>query len=152
MFRGYAQRLEALRQRGGSLLLVGGPGTGKTHLACAILTEVIRTGRTGLLMSISGAPRMLRDAYSPVANRSEIASSTLLTTSSDLLVLDSPALSFGGLHPRQNRPLIRACRGDHFHPPPTPDTTPRISTSPSSNTNGSMASFAGRRRIPSNSR
>jgi DNA replication protein DnaC len=78
--RRYAQRFEELRNRGSSLLLVGGPGTGKTHLACAILAEVILADHTGLFLPVSGALRMIRDAYSPLAERSETATFALLTT------------------------------------------------------------------------
>ena len=69
--RAYAEDFEQVRQRGTCLLLAGGPGTGKTHLACAILADVIRAGHTGLFMSVSAALRMIRDAYSPRAQRSE---------------------------------------------------------------------------------
>ena len=92
--RRYAQRFGRLRGRGSSLLLVGGPGTGKTHLACAILAEVIRAGYPGLLISVSGALRMIRDAYSPLAERSEMETFALLTTP-DLLVLDEVGVAIG---------------------------------------------------------
>jgi DNA replication protein DnaC len=42
--RAYANGFEQTRRRGGGLLLLGGPGTGKTHLACATLARVIHAG------------------------------------------------------------------------------------------------------------
>ena len=51
--RAYADGFEETRRRGGGLMLLGGPGTGKTHLACAILARVIRAGRH-LLQLIDG--------------------------------------------------------------------------------------------------
>ena len=60
--RAYADGFEQMRERGGGLLLLGGPGTGKTHLACAILAQVIHAGYTGLFLPVSGAPRIIRDA------------------------------------------------------------------------------------------
>ncbi|MEA3278581.1 MAG: ATP-binding protein [Pseudomonadota bacterium] len=90
----YAERFGEVRGRGSCLLLVGGPGTGKTHLACAILASVIRSGHTGLLMSVSAALRMIRDAYSPRAQRSESESFALLTAP-ELLVLDEVGVAIG---------------------------------------------------------
>ena len=92
--RGFAERFHAVRGRGGCLLLVGGPGTGKTHLACAILAEVIRAGYTGLFLSVSAALRLIRDTYSPRAQRSESEAFALLTAP-DLLVLDEVGLAIG---------------------------------------------------------
>jgi DNA replication protein DnaC len=92
--RAYAERFAAVRTRGSGLLLVGGPGTGKTHLACAILAEVLRAGHTGLFVSVSAALRMIRDAYSPQAQRSESEALALLTTP-DLLVLDEVGVAIG---------------------------------------------------------
>ena len=92
--RAYAERFDAVRGRGSSLLLLGGPGTGKTHLACAILAEVIRAGHTGLFLSVSAALRLIRDTYSPRAQRSESEAFALLTAP-DLLVLDEVGLAIG---------------------------------------------------------
>ena len=92
--RDYAERFDEVRDRGSCLLLVGGPGTGKTHLACAILAEVIRAGHTGLFISVSAALRLIRDAYSPRAQRSESEAFALLTAP-DLLVLDEVGVAIG---------------------------------------------------------
>ena len=94
MCRDYAERFDEVRDRGSCLLLVGGPGTGKTHLACAILAEVIRAGHTGLFISVSAALRLIRDAYSPRAQRSESEAFALLTAP-DLLVLDEVGVAIG---------------------------------------------------------
>jgi DNA replication protein DnaC len=92
--RGYATRVVAAGSHGDSLLLLGGPGTGKTHLACAILAEVLRAGHTGLLLSVSAALRTLRETYSVRAQRLESEALELLTTP-DLLVLDEVGLAIG---------------------------------------------------------
>ena len=96
----YAEDFEQVRLRGTCLLLTGGPGTGKTHLACAILSEVIRAGHTGLFMSLSAALRLIRDAYSPRAQRSESEAFALLTAP-DLLVLDEVGVAIGNATTRR---------------------------------------------------
>ena len=75
-------------------MLLGGPGTGKTHLATAILAEVIHAGYKGLFLSAADALQLMRDAYAPSAEcrvpsaeRSERETMTVLTDP-DLLVLD----------------------------------------------------------------
>jgi DNA replication protein DnaC len=98
--RGYAERFEEALAHGRCLLLVGGPGTGKTHLACAILAAVIGAGRSGLFIAVSEALRLIRDAYSPRAARSESEAFALLTEP-DLLVLDEVGVAIGDGEKRQ---------------------------------------------------
>ena len=98
--RGYAKGFEQMRRRGGGLLLLGGPGTGKTHLACAILAHVIQAGHTGLFLSVSGALRIIRDAYSPRGQRTETEALALLTAV-DLLVLDEVGVAIGNASTRR---------------------------------------------------
>ena len=94
----------AFVERRENVILIGPSGTGKTHLACAILAEVIRAGYTGLFLSVSAALRLIRDTYSPRAQRSESEAFALLTAP-DLLVLDEVGLV--GVVP-QVRDAVRA--------------------------------------------
>ena len=89
-----------MRRRGGGLLLLGGPGTGKTHLACAILARVIHAGHTGLFLTVSAALRIIRDAFSPRGQRSETEALALLTAV-DLLVLDEVGVAIGNAATRR---------------------------------------------------
>ena len=98
--RGYAERFAQMRRRGSGLLLLGGPGTGKTHLAGAILAQVIRAGHTGLFLSVSAALRIIRDAYSPRGQRTETEALALLTAV-DLLVLDEVGIGIGNAATRR---------------------------------------------------
>ena len=66
----YAGHFSTRLSDGSSLILTGRPGTGKTHLACAILASVIAKGYAGLFITVSEALRLIRDAYSPRAQRS----------------------------------------------------------------------------------
>jgi DNA replication protein DnaC len=90
----YAANFPQIRARGNCLLLVGGPGTGKTHLACAILSSVIAQGYSGLLVPVSEALRLIRSTYSPKATQTEVEVFETLTTP-DLLVLDEVGVAIG---------------------------------------------------------
>jgi DNA replication protein DnaC len=101
--RAYAGDFAAVRRRGSCLLLLGGPGTGKTHLACAILAQVIGAGHTGLFLTVASALRVIRDAYSPRGQRSELEAFALLTQP-DLLVFDELGVAAG--NPATRRALL----------------------------------------------
>jgi DNA replication protein DnaC len=98
--RAYADGFEQMRASGGGLLLLGGPGTGKTHLACAILAQVIQAGHTGLFLPVSGALRVIRDAFSPRGQRTETEALALLAAV-DLLVLDEVGIAIGNASTRR---------------------------------------------------
>ena len=92
--REYAAGFALIRERGNCLLLVGGPGTGKTHLACAILSQVIADGYSGLFLTVSEGLRLIRSTYSPSASQNEVQVFETLT-SPDLLVLDEVGVAIG---------------------------------------------------------
>jgi DNA replication protein DnaC len=55
------------------LLLVGNPGLGKTHIAVAILKEVIRRSNArGLYWATAKLLRRIRDTYNPVVKATEL--------------------------------------------------------------------------------
>ncbi len=73
---------------------MGGPGTGKTHLACAVLGRIIADGYTGLFLTVSEGLRLIRSTYSPGASHTEVEVFEMLT-GPDLLVLDEVGVAIG---------------------------------------------------------
>jgi DNA replication protein DnaC len=70
------------------LLLVGNPGVGKTHIAVAVLKEVIRRNNArGLYWATARLLRRIRDTYNPVVKATELEVIRPVMEA-DLLVLD----------------------------------------------------------------
>lgn len=69
--RRFAGRFAQVSETGGNLLLLGQPGTGKTHLACAILREVTARGAAAVFTTEAGLLASLRATYQPGADASE---------------------------------------------------------------------------------
>ena len=59
----YAENFEARMKRGGGLILCGKPGTGKTHLVCAIADRVIEQGRSVWYTSVANAVRFVKASW-----------------------------------------------------------------------------------------
>lgn len=90
----YAASFPARMVEGEGLMLLGTPGTGKTHLAVATLNEVIRTHKTpGLYTTAARMFRRIKDTY---GNSEESESQAIEAfTAPKLLVLDEIGVSFG---------------------------------------------------------
>jgi len=77
-----------LREQGRGLLLDGQPGVGKTHLAVAVLKQVIQTsGARGLFYDTRDLLRVIRSTYDPSIRTTELEILRPVMTA-DLLVLD----------------------------------------------------------------
>lgn len=81
----YAQAFTPDEQHG--LLLRGGTGTGKTHVATAILHEILRNGFSGLYCNVTDLMARLRASYDRHSSDNEEAILEELVET-DLLVLD----------------------------------------------------------------
>ena len=81
----YAQGFTKDEDRG--LLLRGGTGTGKTHVAVGILIEVVRRGFPGLYWNVTDLLREIRDSFN---QSSDFTEREILdrVNSVDLLILD----------------------------------------------------------------
>jgi DNA replication protein DnaC len=83
--RRFAKEFPVVRK---GLFFIGPPGIGKTHLAVAVLKEVIEgRGARGLFYDTRELLRVIRHTYDPVARQAERDILTPVTTA-DLLVLD----------------------------------------------------------------
>jgi DNA replication protein DnaC len=77
-----------LREQGRGLLLEGPPGVGKTHLAVAVLKQVMDTaGARGLFYDTRDLLRIIRSTYDPSIQTTELEILRPVMTA-DLLVLD----------------------------------------------------------------
>lgn len=77
----------ASSDEGGSLVLCGPPGTGKTHLGCAMAAAFTQRGRSAKFITVIAAMRSIKDTYNRESRRTETEAISELITP-DLLVLD----------------------------------------------------------------
>lgn len=80
------------RKAGTAVVFSGNPGTGKSHLAIAILQVVMETG-TGMYLNVLDLVRMVRDTW----RRTGQSESDMLNTLGglDLLVIDEVGVQYG---------------------------------------------------------
>lgn len=92
--KAYAERFEDRMAHGGGLVFCGKPGTGKTHLACAIANHVVHLGRSAVFATVIQAVRSVKETYRKDADISEQKAINSLIAP-DLLILDEVGVQFG---------------------------------------------------------
>lgn len=90
--RAFADRFDNVLRRGQSLILSGGVGTGKSHLAGAIM-QAILPKHVGVYVTMLDLIRMLRETWRPGASHSESEVLSRLA-SVPLLVVDEVGLQY----------------------------------------------------------
>lgn len=82
---------------GVSLIFSGRPGTGKTHLACAIAGELVEQGRVAMFRTVRQAIRHVKQTYHRDCELTE-AEAIQALTDADLLILDEVGVQLGTEH------------------------------------------------------
>lgn len=95
--RAYVESWPAPYHNGTSLIFSGGPGTGKSHLACAIANAVIQNGYSALFTTVGDAMRSIKRAYDKSSGLSESDAIAALVEPA-LLVLDEIGADYGTEH------------------------------------------------------
>lgn len=91
--RHYVKTFDTIRETGRCMVLIGKPGTGKTHLGVAIANELLlKTSRTAVYRRVGAILQSIRATYDRSSERTEadILSSLI---EPDLLVLDEVGVS-----------------------------------------------------------
>ena len=78
---------------GRSIILCGNPGTGKTHLACALVAEAQRKGYSALFTSVAKTVRSIRETWGAPGKTERQAIETYASV--DLLVVDEIGVQSG---------------------------------------------------------
>ena len=89
----FAANFSDHKQAGDWLVLSGNPGTGKSHLAAAIMQQVMEHG-TAFYTTVIGLVRMFRDCWDAGATRTE-AQVWQTLMQADLLVIDEVGVQYG---------------------------------------------------------
>lgn len=90
----YAAGFDEVLATGRSMLFLGRPGTGKTHLGCAIGNYLLRKGATVYYSTVQRAMRRIKDTWN--RESAELESDAIRAMSGpDLLILDEIGVQFG---------------------------------------------------------
>lgn len=90
----YAENFAGIMETGRSAVLVGKPGTGKTHLAVGIGLSIMERGHTALFTTAMRALRRVKETWSKAAEETERQAIEALVFP-DLLILDEVGVQFG---------------------------------------------------------
>ena len=82
------------KRNGAGLIMSGNVGTGKTHLACAVANEFIKSGGSVLFITVAAIVRKIRETYSRNATKTEQEAIDEFRDI-DLLVIDEIGLQKG---------------------------------------------------------
>lgn len=97
----YADSWPAQLAKGGSLVLTGGPGTGKTHLACAVANVIMPAHMASAAFgTVSSMIRGVRSTYGKLSQKTEAQALAELLLP-DLLIVDEVGASTGTAHESQ---------------------------------------------------
>lgn len=97
--RGYAENWKQTAERGTSLVMTGGPGTGKTHLACAIAHHVATAEMAcAVFVSTTDMLRHIKSTYRKDSARTERQALDDFITEPDLLIVDEIGVQVGSDH------------------------------------------------------
>lgn len=90
----YADNFQSYADEGKGLILFGGVGAGKSHVAAAIIQDIMKFNRLGLYVTVSELIRMVRDTWRRDAETSELQAINKFIYA-DLLVLDEVGKQYG---------------------------------------------------------
>ena len=92
--RRYADEFDEVVRTGRSAIFVGGPGTGKTHLAIGVAHQVLKNGRAAIFLTVQRAIRRIKDTWNRGSSETESQTVRALTYP-DLLILDEVGIQHG---------------------------------------------------------
>ncbi len=90
----YAMQFDEVLASGRGMLFLGRPGTGKTHLACAIANHLLLKGVDVYYATVQRALRRVKDTWNREAEETENAAVAAMTRPA-LLILDEIGVQFG---------------------------------------------------------
>lgn len=91
-------KTEAMKT-GRSVILSGGPGTGKTHLSIGVANHVIEAGGTAMFSTVAGLVRRVRESWT---NKTESEQEVIdLFSEPDLLIIDEIGVQSGSENEHQ---------------------------------------------------